>query len=58
METAPDVSVRERGGVVAGEEERAVVLGLGEAAADEQHNARVVVVAYVADVGTLTACAR
>ena len=45
--TAPDVRVRVRGGVVAVEVERAVVLVLVVVAADVQHNARGVVVAVV-----------
>lgn len=58
LETAPDVRVRVRGGVVAVEVERAVALSLAVVAADAQHNARGVVVAVVADVGILAACDR
>ena len=46
--TAPDVRVRERGGAVADEEERAEALALAVAAADKQHNARGAVAAVVA----------
>ena len=58
METAPDVLERVRGGVIAEEVERAVVLALDVVAADAQRNARGVVVAAVADVGIRTALAR